>query len=236
MELNQMNYDDDEIEIDLLELFYMIKRKFVIIIVCFVLGAVGAFLATYFGIKPTYQSTAKIYVVSASKNSVLDLTGINMGSSLAADYEQLILSDTVLNNVIKELNLNMKASDLAKKLELNNPADTRILEIIATTTDPKLSKEIANKVVDISLKYLPKTMSANPPNIAQRAKIVPYKVGPSYTKNTLIGGMAMAFLYCAYLMIRFLMDDTIKTPEEMERYFGMLPLTTIPEGKSKRRA
>ena len=75
------------------------------------------------------------------------------------------------------------------------------------------------------------TESANPPNIAQRAKLMPEKTGPGYGKNTLIGGMAAAFLYCTYLVICFLMDDTIKTPEDMEKHFGMLPLTTIPEGK-----
>lgn len=231
MDLKETYCDEDEIEIDLLELFYMIKQKLVFIILFLLIGSGIAFSATYFGIKPTYQSTAKIYVVSASKNSVLDLTGLNMGSSLAADYEQLILSDTVLNNVIKKLDLDMDAKELAGKIELNNPSDTRILEITATTTDAVLSKDIANKVVDVSLKYLPKTMSANPPNIAQRAKLMPEKVGPGYVKNTLIGGMAAAFLYCVYLVIRFLMDDTIKTPEDMEKYFGMLPLTTIPEGK-----
>ena len=231
MELNETYYDEDEIEIDLVELFYVMKRKLVFIILFFLIGSGIAFSATYFGIKPTYQSTAKIYVVSASKNSVLDLTGLNMGSSLAADYEQLILSDTVLNNVIKKLDLDMDAKELAGKIELNNPADTRILEITVTTTDAVLSKDIANKVVDVSLKYLPKTMSANPPNIAQRAKLMPEKTGPGYVKNTVIGGMAAAFLYCAYLVIRFLMDDTIKTPEDMEKYFGILPLTTIPEGK-----
>ena len=129
MELNETYYDEDEIEIDLLELFYVMKRKLVFIILFFLIGSGIAFSTTYFGIKPTYQSTAKIYVVSASKNSVLDLTGLNMGSSLAADYEQLILSDTVLNNVIKKLDLDMDAKELAGKIELNNPSDTRILEI-----------------------------------------------------------------------------------------------------------
>ena len=72
---------------------------------------------SYFLVRPTYKSTAKMYVVSASKNSVVDLDALNIGTSLTADYEQLMLSYPVLEQVINKLNLDMDSDTLAKMIQ-----------------------------------------------------------------------------------------------------------------------
>ena len=157
---------------------------------------------SYFLVRPTYKSTAKMYVVSASKNSVVDLDALNIGTSLTADYEQLMLSYPVLEQVI---NINV------------------------VSTDPKSARDIANTLMDVSVDYLPKTMSTNAPNVAQKAKLADHKDGPSYTKYTMIGALAGAFLYCMYLVVKYLMDDTIHTADDMEKYFDIVPLAVIPD-------
>ena len=184
---------------------------------------------SYFLVRPTYQSTAKMYVVSASKNSVVDLDALNIGTSLTSDYEQLMLSYPVLEQVINKLNLDMTSEELAKMITLENPQDTRILNINVISTDPKKARDIANTLMDISVDYLPKTMSTNAPNVAQKAKIADRKAGPSYTKYTMIGALAGAFLYCMYIVVKYLMDDTIHTAEDMEKYFDIVPLAVIPD-------
>lgn len=184
---------------------------------------------SYFLVRPTYKSTAKMYVVSASKNSVVDLDALNIGTSLTADYEQLMLSYPVLEQVINKLNLDMTSEELAKMITLENPQDTRILNINVISTDPKKARDIANTLMDISVDYLPKTMSTNAPNVAQKAKIADRKAGPSYTKYTMIGALAGAFLYCMYIVVKYLMDDTIHTAEDMEKYFDIVPLAVIPD-------
>lgn len=184
---------------------------------------------SYFLVRPTYKSTAKMYVVSASKNSVVDLDALNIGTSLTADYEQLMLSYPVLEQVINKLNLDMDSDTLAKMITLENPTDTRILNINVVSTDPKNARDIANTLMDVSVDYLPKTMSTNAPNVAQKAKLADHKDSPSYTKYTIIGALAGAFLYCMYLVVKYLMDDTIHTADDMEKYFDIVPLAVIPD-------
>lgn len=233
---------EDEAEIDLIDLAWALLDKLHYIVLCFLLGAVLLNAYSYFLVRPTYQSTAKMYVVSASKNSVVDLDALNIGTSLTADYEQLMLSYPVLEQVINKLNLDMDYEDLAKMITLENPQDTRILNINVTSTDPKEARNIANTLMDVSVDYLPKTMSTNAPNVAQKAKLADKKSGPSYTKYTMIGALAGAFLYCAYIVVKYLMDDTIHTAEDMEKYFDIVPLAVIPEvkgaetGKQKKKA
>ena len=220
---------EQEAEIDLIDLAWALLDKIHYIVLCFLIGAVIMNAYSYFLVRPTYKSTAKMYVVSASKNSVVDLDALNIGTSLTADYEQLMLSYPVLEQVINKLNLDMESDTLAKMITLENPTDTRILNINVVSTDPKSARDIANTLMDVSVDYLPKTMSTNAPNVAQKAKLADHKDGPSYTKYTMIGALAGAFLYCMYLVVKYLMDDTIHTADDMEKYFDIVPLAVIPD-------
>lgn len=220
---------EEETEIDLIDLAWALLDKIHYIVLCFLIGAVIMNAYSYFLVRPTYKSTAKMYVVSASKNSVVDLDALNIGTSLTADYEQLMLSYPVLEQVINKLNLDMDSDTLAKMITLENPTDTRILNINVVSTDPKSARDIANTLMDVSVDYLPKTMSTNAPNVAQKAKLADHKDGPSYTKYTIIGALAGAFLYCMYLVVKYLMDDTIHTADDMEKYFDIVPLAVIPD-------
>ena len=220
---------EQEAEIDLIDLAWALLDKIHYIVLCFLIGAVIMNAYSYFLVRPTYKSTAKMYVVSASKNSVVDLDALNIGTSLTADYEQLMLSYPVLEQVINKLNLDMDSDTLAKMITLENPTDTRILNINVVSTDPKSARDIANTLMDVSVDYLPKTMSTNAPNVAQKAKLADHKDGPSYTKYTMIGALAGAFLYCMYLVVKYLMDDTIHTADDMEKYFDIVHLAVIPD-------
>lgn len=220
---------EEETEIDLIDLAWALLDKIHYIVLCFLIGAVIMNAYSYFLVRPTYKSTAKMYVVSASKNSVVDLDALNIGTSLTADYEQLMLSYPVLEQVINKLNLDMDSDTLAKMITLENPTDTRILNINVVSTDPKSARDIANTLMDVSVDYLPKTMSTSAPNVAQKAKLADHKDGPSYTKYTMIGALAGAFLYCMYLVVKYLMDDTIHTADDMEKYFDIVPLAVIPD-------
>ena len=220
---------EEETEIDLIDLAWALLDKIHYIVLCFLIGAVIMNAYSYFLVRPTYKSTAKMYVVSASKNTVVDLDALNIGTSLTADYEQLMLSYPVLEQVINKLNLDMDSDTLAKMITLENPTDTRILNINVVSTDPKSARDIANTLMDVSVDYLPKTMSTNAPNVAQKAKLADHKDGPSYTKYTVIGALAGAFLYCMYLVVKYLMDDTIHTADDMEKYFDIVPLAVIPD-------
>ena len=121
-----------ETEIDLVDMFFALFDKLHIISLCTLVGALLLNAFSYFFIKPTYQSTSKIYVVSASKDSVIDFSDINVGTSLTLDYEQLILSYPVLSKVSDSLSLNYTMKDLQSMISIENPSDTRILNITVT--------------------------------------------------------------------------------------------------------
>lgn len=230
----QNNVVDDDV-IDLVDLFYVLLDNITKIIVCMVLGGLIAFSYTKIFIKPTYEATSKIYVVSASNNSVIDLSDLQVGSQLTSDYQELLLARPVLQDVIKNLELDMEYTTLEKMITITNASDTRILTITVTTTDAQLSANIANELVEQATIYLPKVMETEEPNLVESAVPPSEKAAPSYFKNTLIGILVGAVLMCGLVVVRYLMNDTVVTAEDVEKYFGTMPLGSIPESKTKKK-
>ena len=226
-----MNVSAEE-EIDLVEIFYLMIDNIVKIVVCLLAGAVIAFAGTRFLITPKYQATARMYIVSASNNSVVNISDLNLGSALRADYKELLKSRTLLEDVISDLDLKEQYTyrNLQSMISVVNPTDTRILNINVTTADPVLSADIANSLVNQAKIYLPEVMKTDEPSIYEYAIVPTSKSSPSYSKNTMIGGLLGALLCMGILIIRHLMNDTLLTPDDVYKYFGVQPLAVIPEG------
>ena len=108
--------------------------------------------------------------------------------------------------------------------------NTRIVKISATSTDPYEAMQISNEMARVSKIQLPKVMDAPAPTIVEEAVLPAYKSSPSLSRNVMMGAMLLLVLVLGVLTVFYLMDDTIKTSEDVEREFGIMPLTVIPEG------
>ena len=102
----------DDTEIDLVELFYVFLNRIWLLVICMAIGGAAAFAWTACFIKPVYKTSAEIYVVSASNNSVVNLTDLQIGNTVKTDYMELMLSRPVLEKVIESLNVNKTVSQI----------------------------------------------------------------------------------------------------------------------------
>ena len=220
---------EEEDTIDLVELFYTLWGQAWKIFLCLVLGAAVSFGWTHFCVTPLYTADSSIYIVSASNKSVVDLTDLQIGAQLTADYRELMYSRPLLEDVIKNLDLVLTVSELSEMLQITNTPDTRILKIAVTSPDPNQAADIANELVKQACIYLPQIMETEEPNLVEQAIPPMVKSSPSYAKNIILGGLLGAVLCSAVLVGRYLLDDTFKTPDDISRYFGVQPLATIPE-------
>lgn len=227
--------NQEEYEIDLLELWYLFLSKLKFIILFLIVGAVAAAGYTHHFVAPTYKATSRLYVVSASNESIVNLSDLQLGSSLTQDYKELILGRPMLESCIKSLGLDFDAETLGKMISIENPSNTRIIKIIVTSNNPEMSANIANKMANLSTTWLPEVMEISKPNIAEEAVVPSRASGPNIKKNILIGAVALAGIYFAICVIRHLLDDTIKTGDDIERYFGIVPLAQVPEVDEKRK-
>lgn len=105
-----------------------------------------------------------MYVVSASNNSIVNLTDLQIGTQLTADYQELLLSRPLLESVIDNLDLEMTPSALEGEISVSNTSGTRIMTITVTDADPEQAADIANEVIRQAKIYLPKIMETETPN------------------------------------------------------------------------
>lgn len=216
--------------INLVELFYVFLDHMWQVAAAVIAGALLAFVVTQFFITPMYEATAQIYVVSASNNSMVNLADLQIGSQLTNDYQKLLMIHPLIEEVNANLNLNMSYRQLTGMVTISNPANTRLLNITVKSPSPENAAEIANEIARLSTEYLPEIMESAAPHLADAALVPTRKSSPSLTRNVMLGALGFAVLYCGWLAVAFIMDDTFKSAEDVKKYLGEAPIGVIPEG------
>ena len=224
------NLHEEEREIDLRELFFALKKRILWIIAAALLGGCIACGYTQIFMTPTYTSTSSLLVIS-KETTLTSIADLQLGTELAKDYEILIKSTPVLEEVIDNLGLNMDKNALKKSITVTNPADTRILDISVTNTDPEAAKEIVDQVAQVSSEFVGDKMEVVPPKIIEEGEIPTVKTAPSVTRNALLGLMAGFVLSAGLVVVLAVMNDTIKSEDDITRYLGISTLATVPDRK-----
>ena len=230
---NQSNYDNynyEEIEVDIKELIGVILKRIWIILLVAVATALVAFLFTKFRITPQYESSTKIYLIAKNSEDSNKITtsDLQLGSQLTNDYIALVKSRPVLEEVIADLNLDVSLKQFDELIKISNPDNTRIIDITVRYSSPETAKLIADSVRDISSEHIKDIMDLEQVNVVEEGNIARDKVSPNITQNTLIGGILGAIVATLVILIVYFLDDTIKTPDDVERYLGLSVLGSIP--------
>ena len=226
-------YANEEVEIDLKELFYLIKSRLWIIILSGAIMAMAVGLYSKFMITPIYTSKTQLYILSKS-TSITSLADIQIGTQLTQDYMVLIKSRPVVNQVIENLYINTTYEELVGGISVANPVNTRILEIRVNYPNPYLAKRIADEFAKVSTEQIAKIMSTEKPTIVDEGIVPTAPSNPNVIKNAFIGGMLGAIIAGAIIIVLNMMDDTIKGSDDVERYLNLSTLGLIPmeNGKS----
>ena len=236
---NQVTNNNDEIEIDLGEVFHLVISKLGVIILSGILLGVLSIIGTMLFITPKYESTTKIMVLNKQDNNTLTSADMQTSTQLTKDYAELIQSRTVLEGVIAQLNLDMTYKEMLNKVSVETSSDSRIVSISVTDEDPYTASEIANAVRDMAAEHIQAVMDIEAVNVVDTANIPNEKASPSLAKNGVIGGLLGVIIAMAAVIIIYLTNDTIKVEEDVERYLGLSVLGSIPfsekESRSKKK-
>lgn len=228
----QPEYRDDEIEIDLKELVFELLEHWKMIILLTVLVGAIAFLTSKFLITPQYESTSQLFVLSKS-TSITSVADIQAGTSLTNDYLVVAKDRPVVEQVITNLGLKENYESLSAKLSVSNPTDSRILKITVTDVDSERAKRIADEMADVVAAYIAAKMDQDPPSVISYGYSDGDAVSPNIVKNTVIGGLAGLLLAAAIVIVAYLLNDTIMTPEDIEKKMEIHVLGTLPLEESE---
>ena len=235
-----MSQQDEELEIDLVQVFEIIKEKLVLFILICMLCCTAALCLTKFAMEEEFTATAKLIIVQKSDSATqqnLTYSDQQLSQKLAATYSQIIMSEAISDPVIANLDLydkyginSAKYNNIVKVSSANN---TEVINVNVTTNDPVLSADIANEVVRVFEDKIYDIMRIENVTTLTNAKIPQRKSGPSTTKNVILGGL-FGMMICMGIVIKQLLTDTkVKTEDEVKKIFDYPIIGSIPDFEIK---
>lgn len=236
--LQVVNNDKEEDTIDLGAIFNLLLARIGWIILMGVLVGIVAFVITKFVIVPKYTTSTQILVINENKNAAdsagnaVNFSNIQSSTYLAKDYVYMITSKPVMQQVISELGLqDISYSDLASQISVTTPDDTRILIISVTDENPVKAKQIADSVRENSIEHIQSVIGTDTVRSIDGdigAVIPTSQSSPNVKRDTILGVLLGIIIACAIIILRYILDDSIKTEEDVHNRIGLSVLVNMP--------
>ena len=232
-----MEDERKQVEIGLVDLWNILKRCWWLMLIVIAIVATSVYIALNVTHRDQYTATVTIWVMRMPENNGNSVSSadISIATNLINDYKYLIKSENVVDRVITAQNLTLSTKELASRASVKNESGTRILYLSVTTGSPKSAKEIANTWATVFCDYINETMGQD---LVKQVDIAREPQSPSnpisVMKVLLIAFVAGLAVYGLYF-IKFILDDKISSPDDVERYLGLNVLGSIPDKNALRR-
>ena len=222
--------EQEKFEIDVFQLVKVLwKRKFLIVLTAIIAG-LAAFAYSSFVIKPQYTSTTRIYVVNRNQADKPGLTNqdLQAGAYLVKDYREIILSQDVLDKVVKDQSLTIDARTLGKKISVTVPAETRIVTISVRDGNPEEASRIANALREVAAQKIISVTRVSDVTTLEEARPATSPSSPNIRRNTMMATIAGVGFVTVVVLLVELLDDRVKRPEDIEEVMHISLLGVIP--------
>lgn len=222
-----------ELEIDLRKIFSMLKKRVIYIVLGTLITAVLAGCITEFFITPTYAASCTLYVYSntdrVSTDSSIGQSELSASQQLVNTYIVVLESDSVLEQVIQNLELDMTAAQLRSMISCSQINETEVFEVTVTSTVPALSADIANAISDVAPDAIVDMIKAGGVSVIDYAKVPSSPSSPDFKLNILIGAVVGLIVSFVIFFIREMFDTTVTEEADLTREFENIPVIgTIP--------
>ena len=223
--------ENKEIAIDIDQLFKILWKKKIAIILTAIVAAVLTFGVSSFVLTPEYSSTTRIYVVNRNQSENVGLTNqdLQAGTYLVKDYKEIILSQDVLEKVISNLKLEQSGKGLRKKIQVTVPVDTRIVSIVVKDDQPEEASRIANALREVAAEKIIKVTRVSDVTTLEEARPTPTPSSPNIRRNTLLAFLAGGAMMVILVSLLELFDDRVKRPEDVEEVMQVALLGIVPD-------
>lgn len=225
---------DDTVEINLWEIALYLFHWLWLLAVAGLVAAAIAFSYSAFILTPMYTSTTKVYILSKQGNDdKMTYSDTQLANNITKDFKEMIKSRTVVETVIRDLNLSESYGSLSGRISVSNATDTRVVGISVKDADPKKAQMLANSIRDVAGEHIREVMDLEAVNVVDEANLPESPSEPSKKKYTLIGFLIGVVASAAVLILRFYLDDSIKSSDDIEKYLGLSTLASIPVFESE---
>ncbi|NLL05945.1 MAG: lipopolysaccharide biosynthesis protein [Clostridiaceae bacterium] len=216
---------------ELKQFLIMIRKKIVFIILISVLVSITVALGSVFLISPVYEASSTLYIISQKTASEGDVTYNDLltNQQLVKDYRELIKSKLIVKTALDELKImDLTPNQLSNRITVSSKNDTRVLEIKVEDTYPVRSAELSNKICEVFISEAKSLAKIDNVNIVDTAEIPETPVKPQPVLYTAIAFIISLMLTLGVFYLLEVINETIKTSEDIETYLDLNVLGTIP--------
>ncbi|MEH7356278.1 Wzz/FepE/Etk N-terminal domain-containing protein [Neobacillus drentensis] len=216
--------------ISLKQLLQTLRKRLRLILSITFIAILISGVVSYFFLTPIYQASTQL-LVNQSKNeqSAYQYNEVQTNLQLINTYNVIIKSPAILELVIKELKLDMSASELNEKITVGNETNSQVVNLSVQDTNAKMAAKIANKTAEVFQKEIVNIMSVDNVSILAKAEVTD-NTSPIKPKPLLNVAIALVVGLMLGIGIAFLLeyfDTTIKNEEDIEKLIGVPVLGTI---------
>ena len=183
---------------------------------------------------PKYSSSTTLVLTgtdgdsdSAESNSIT-ATDVTLNSKLVATYSELVKSNNVLRKVVSNLNIDVSEEELRKNISVTAKDDTEVIQITVSNENAAYAAKIANEIAKVFSEMVSEIYNIDNIHIVDEAEVASVPSNINHVKDVLIFALAGLVIAIMYVLIANMLDTTIKTPEDIEKGFGLPVLVSIP--------
>ena len=227
--MEEMQYQEMTLE----DIFRALKKRWLLIVSVTLMCLIGgSIFVLFFGPEPVYQSSTTVLVnYRAEETNKLTQSDLTTSQKLVATYNEIIKSATILEPVIKALDLDMTADELLKNIGVAQVNDTEIIKITVKNEDPELSRDIANTIANVFSKEISKIMKVDSTSTLDVAKTPTTPLSQNKVTKIAIAGILGMMISVGLVFVLEYLDRTVKTADETEKLLGVPVLGVIPKSK-----
>ena len=232
VEKNPSPQNGDEITIDLLQMVKLLWQNVLWILLGGIILGVAVFFGVHLLVTPTYQAKFTAYINNRTQtDNLTSLTSSDLTAarSLATTYAQIITSSSVLELAGEESGTNLTYGQLKSMVKASTVPNTEILQVTVETTDPQLAKTLADSIAAVAPIQVSTIVEGSSMRLIDRAQLPTSIYQPNYTKNAAIGFLLGMLLVAAFLIVKELLDDRVKSEQELENSTGIKVIGAIPD-------
>jgi len=227
-----MNNTREEMEIDLMQLFAAVLRKWWMLVIAVIVGGVVAFGYTYFFVTPTYQASVLMYVNSSvsvgGKALSISAGDINTAKTLVETYRVILGTRLTLEEVIEVADLDYSYGQLNSMISSAAVNGTEIFRITVTGPDPEEACKIANTISYVLPDKIADVVEGSSVRTVDMAVVPGGRSSPNYSKNTVMGMVIGFVLSAGIIVLMYMFNDSIQSEDWLIQTFkDDIPLLAI---------
>ena len=221
-------------ELDLKELFEMFwNKKIKIILIMAIFAVIGVIYSIGF-VVPEYTAFTKLVLAGQSSDATgntteaITTTDLTINSKLVGTYSELVTSNDVVRQVITNTGINISEEALKSSIEVSSVEDTDVIKISVTNQNPTYATKLTNETAKAFMEKVAEIYNINNVHVVDEAEEPQSPSNVNHLKDVVIFTFIGVVIAVGYVLIANMLDNTIKTREEVERLYKVPVIAEIP--------